>query len=155
MYILLDESNRLIGWHDELMVVEEYQGNIKYHHDIESRIKYMKDKKAVKKFGSQLDEMELTAYRETYIPYKYVDYVEYASHDLRSIQFTKDTLISLYRDQSLSKRECKNLKKVIYLLDDILSDSNNYTPSIDELERLKTQYDEMIDGYKNALYLDK
>ena len=84
MYILYDESDNLIGCHDELMVVEEYQSNLKFHHDMNSRIKYMKDKKAVKKFGVKIYDMDLTAYRETYVPYKYIDYVNYASHDRRN-----------------------------------------------------------------------
>jgi hypothetical protein len=151
MYILLDKSNNLIACHDEITVVEEYQSNLKFHHDIDSRIKYVKDKKAIKHFGDKLYEMELVAYRETYVPYKYIDYVEFASHDIRSIQFCKDTLLSLYRDNSLSKREEKNVKKVIYLLDDILSEANNYTASPTDLEKLKSQYDEIIEGYKNNL----
>ena len=77
MYILYDEFDNIIACHEELIVVEEYQSNLKFHHEIKSHIKYMKDKKAVKKFGNTLYELELTAYKETYVPYKYIDYVNY------------------------------------------------------------------------------
>jgi len=154
MYIIFDELNNIVGCHDELMVTEEYQSSLKYHHGINTRIKYMKDKKAVKKFGDSIYEFELTAYKESYIPYKYIDYVEYAAHDMRNIQYCKDVLISLYDDKSLSKRECKNIKKVIFLLDDIMADANSYTPSPKELNNLKMQYDELIDSYRYNVHSD-
>lgn len=155
MYIIYDNKGNIVGCHDELMVAEEYVGNLKYYHDIQARIRYMKDKKAIKVFGDKLNDYELVAFKETYVPYKYVDCVEFASHDMRNIQYCKDELIALYKDPSLSKRECKNLKKVIFLLDDILSDNNQYTASPDELSRLKNTFDELVDRYTYNVYYDK
>lgn len=152
MYILYDDKGMIIGCHDELIVVEEYADNLKFYHDTHSRIRYMKDKKAVKVFGDKLEEFELTAFKGTYVPYKYIDCVEYASHDMRDIQYCKDVLMSLYKDESLSKRESKNIKKVIFLLDDIIQDANNYTSSPDELKRLKSSFDEMVERYTYNMY---
>ena len=152
MYILFDTFGKIIGCHDNYDVVEEYQDNLKLQQDIESRIEFMKDKKAVKKFKDILEDMELTAYKQTYIPRKYVDYIVYAGYDTKDLQFCKDILISLYSSESLSKREEKNLKKTIYLLDDIISENNSYTPSLKELETLKNHYDEIMSEYNYNLY---
>lgn len=154
MYVLFDESNNVIACHDEILVVEEYQSDLEFHHDMVTHIKYMKDKKAVKKFGKEIYDLELTAYRETYVPYKYIDYVEYAAHDTRNVQFAKDVLVSLYTDNTLSKREAKNVKKVIYLLDDIISEANNYVSTPNELEKIKSRYDELMNGYDYNMYSD-
>jgi hypothetical protein len=154
MYVLFDDKNNIIGMHDEIMVVEEYANDLKLYHNINTRIKRVKDKKALKKYGDRIYDMELTAYREGYVPYKYVDAVDYGVHDIRNIQYCKDTLLNIYRNIKMSKREYKNIEKVLYLLDDIISDYTNYVESPKELETLKQHYDEMMNAYKDSMYFE-
>lgn len=153
MYIIYDDKNNIIGCHDELKIVEEYANNLEYYHpDIELHIRHMKDKKAAKIFGDKLTEYELQAFKGTYTPYKYIDYADFASRDTKNLQYCKDQLIALYKDPSLSKRECKNIKKVIFLLDDIIQDSDNYTSSPEELNKIERYFDEMSDMYSYSMY---
>ena len=152
MYLLFNNNGELIGCHEDLKVIEEYQSDMYSQHNIISSIKHIKDKKARMKFGDAIDDMYLTIYDQTYIPEKYVEYAEYTDYNIRDLRICRDTLMSLYRCENLSKREEKTLEKAIYLISDIMLDQMNYTPKLDELKVLKNHYDEMINGYNYNIY---
>lgn len=140
MFVVCDESDNVIAFHDYLDVVEEYINNVKRTHpDAELHIGKMKKKRVVR---MHIDSLYLVRYAETYVQEGYVEYLAIMSDQyIYDYKYARDILLKILEDGFINKRERNILKKATKIVDNILYDSETYTPDLEELKNLKLDYD--------------
>ena len=146
MYASIDVSGKIIAIHDEKNIVEEYNDRVYYYHKIHLDIIKVK-KKSVKKI-SYLDELYLIRYGETYVQAGYLTYIQLAYGQATDDEkYAKDILLRILELNKMSNKERKVLTKAVEILDRQIYSENQYTPSLSELKRLKSEYDPYIYNY--------
>ena len=142
MYIVRDENGQIIACHDEKYVVKKYLNDlIRSHPDMQ--FPYTIKKVKYKSLPNHIrDETYLVRIGYTYVPYSFYDYMELTSsgpeEDLR---YAKDILLRLEESDMLEKGDTKHVNKVIGILNSMLVNTLEYTPTIQELNRYKESYE--------------
>ena len=141
MYCILNEKKQMIAFHDELRVVELYKELIQKNHGINLEIR--KIKKNYKKHIKDFDDLYLVKYGEAYVQSGYLLYLQLTSNQsIDDMQSTKDTLLMILETrENLTRKEEKNVKKVVELLDDLITEDSSYVPDLDTLKSMKQDYD--------------
>ena len=147
MYGAFDSDKKLIAFHDDKDVVDTYVISIKHYHDIDLTICKIK-KNAMYKLNGK-EDLYLVRYGSTYVQSGYVKYIQLASTQI--LDDDKYVLDVLYRilelEDELTKKEGKIIYKAIQILERLVSKDKEYTPSYQELQRLKTDYDPYLYKY--------
>ena len=150
MYIVLNDDNKLIAFHDEKRVVKTYVEN--YNRNNDEKLSFRKVKRSkIKKELKNKEDLYLVKYRSTYIQSKYYDSMEISETDiLDELQSTKDVLYRILEldYKNLSNKEIKHLESTIKILEERISDELEYTPCVRELNEIK----ENIEYYQNKFY---
>lgn len=147
MFMSVDTRGKIIAMHDEKSVVEEYNSLIFRYHKIHLDI--IKAKKKSLKNKAYFDDLYLVRYGQTYVQAGYLTYIQLASDQMsEDMQFAKDILLRILEVNKLSNKESKTLTKAVNIMDRIIYEDERYTPSINELEHLKNDYDPYIYNYK-------
>lgn len=140
MFVVCDENDNVIAFHDYLDVVEEYINNVKRTHpDAELHIGKIKRKRLER---MHIDSLYLVRYAETYVQEGYVEYLAIVSDQyIYDYKYARDVLLKILEDGFINKSERNILKKATKIVDNILYDSEVYTPDLEELKNLKLDYD--------------
>lgn len=146
MFCVYDDKKNIIALHDECEVVESYLDSLQKSHPNEdlSYLSIGKIKKKKLKKVIDLDSLYLVRFADTYVQSKYLEYIELSSHQcLYDERQCKDVLLRILEFNSLSDKERKTLEKAVEIVDGILKESKEFTPSLSEL----TQYEETYAPY--------
>ena len=150
MYVVGDDKDKVIAFHDEKRVVKRYVEN--YNSCNDSKLKYYKMKKSIaKKELKYKEDLYLVKYRSTYIQSGYYDYCRVAETDnLSELYETKDVLFKLLEvDFSmLDKKDIKHISGAINVINRLIEEEKKYTPNMRELKTLKDN----IDIYNRNVY---
>ena len=139
MYAVYDGKN-LIALHDDRLVAQKYIQSVYSCHKINLDLKKIK-KSSIDK-SEIYDSLYLVRYADTYVQSGYIQYIDYAnSQFIEDDMKARDILIRVLEYADISEKERKKLKKAIAVLEDVVSDDREYTPSFDELRNLKMHYD--------------
>lgn len=139
MYAILNTDDNIIAFTDDRDIAEEYIRNIYTSHKVRLRLLHMSSKKARKLVD--LNDLYLVLYNGVYVQSGYVKYLDVVVGDKADdLNSTKEVLIRLLVEKDLPKKTQKHIEKTIITLEKIINE-NKYTPSIDELRTLKTDYD--------------
>lgn len=146
MYISIDSSGKIIAIHDEKEVVEKYNSMIYHFHKI--RLDIIKTKKKNIANTDFYDDLYLVRYGETYVQAGYLTYIQlaYGPH-YEDETYAKDILLRMLEINKLSNKDRKTLTKAVKILDKEIFSDSQYTPSLNELKRLKEDYDPYIYNY--------
>lgn len=146
MYLSLDSTGKIIAIHDDKEVVEKYNMLIYHHHKI--RLDIIKAKKKNIKNSAYFDDLYLVRYGETYVQAGYLTYIQLAyGQATEDEKYAKDILLRILELNKISNKERKTLSKAVEILDRQIYSENQYTPSLNELKRLKSEYDPYIYNY--------
>ena len=92
--------------------------------------------------------MYLVRYGETYVQAGYLTYIQLAyGQATEDEKYAKDILLRILELNKISNKERKTLSKAVEILDRQIYSENQYTPSLNELKRLKSEYDPYIYNY--------
>ena len=143
MYAVYDEKAHVIAIHDEIDVIEKYVKSVYRCHNVV--LDFGKIKKSSLNKLEKYDDLYLIRYADTYVQSGYLQYVEFAnSQFIEDDEYARDVLIRILEFSNLSKKESKKIKNAIKVINDILEEDREYTPSLDELKDLKLHYDPYI-----------
>lgn len=146
MFLSVDSTGKIIAMHDDKEVVEEYNNLIYHYHKIHLNI--IKAKKKSLKNKKFFDDLYLVRYGQTYVQAGYLTYIQLASDQIHDdMRFAKDILLRVLEINKLSNKDSKSISKAISIMDDLIYEDEQYTPSITELRNLKNDYDPYIYNY--------
>ena len=145
MFAVLDEKRNIIAFHDEKRVVKKYVESIYAVHKITLSIK-----KISKRYKHALNaDLYLVKYGKTFVQVGFITYIQIAYDTfLDDERNAKDTLLRILELDRLDSKEIKTIKKAVKIMDKLVYKDERYTPSFDELSRLKADYDPYIYNYK-------
>ena len=150
MYIVYDDDNKIIAFHDEKRVVKKYVEN--YNNTNEYKISFRKVKKSIaKKELKHKEDLYLVKYRSTYVQSRFYDSCVISETDnLEELQQTKDVLYKLLEldYNNLTNKEIKHVYGTLEIIERMILEEKSYTPDINELKQIK----ENIDRYRNSIY---
>ena len=140
MYGVID-MDRFIAFHDEKSVVKKYIRRIRDSSG--KRLHYVKIKrKKAEKIKNYLD-LYLVRYGETYIQSGYVEAMETADPQVvYDHRYARDVIMRILEvSDMLTNNDVKVLGKAIKIIDRLIDDEKDYTPSLEDLERMQDQYE--------------
>lgn len=150
MFCCVDESENIIAIHDDRKVIESYTESIYQVHKV--NLKIAKIKKRVKeKVEDKYSDLYLVRYGDAYVQSGYLIYLQlFSDQEMHDYIFAKEILMKILEISSLSKKENKQIESVIRILDHIITEKKEYTPSLSQLKKLKGYYDPYF--YNTGLY---
>ena len=139
MYAAVDESGKIVAFHDEKKVVKCYIKRIRDSSD--ATLGFCKIKKKDVKKVNTLYDLYLVRYGDTYVQSGYLEYLELADPQLAyDHQYAKDVLLKVAEIDYLDKEDIEVIEKCVMILDELIDDDRKYTPSLSELEKFKDHY---------------
>ena len=143
MYCVIDDDNNLIAFHDKQRAVETYIDRI--YHTSGVSLKMLKLRKGERHIIRGKDDLYLVRYANTFIQSGYIDYITYSSLQiLEDNILASDILYRLLETERLTKKENKTIRKAIEIMESIIKEDSEYTPSLSELKIMKMDYDPYI-----------
>ena len=140
MFCVINEENRVIAFHDDEDVVEAYVERIQKQHNKEFTIASLSKKKANKIVD--LDNLYLVRWGDTYVQCGFTQYLDLvSSQSIYDKRYCKEVLLKILETDDLSEKERKHISKTVEIVDKSLEVDETYTPTIEELQRLKTDYE--------------
>lgn len=139
MYAVID-NDKIIALHDEKRVVRIYIKRIAENTGKE--LNYVKIKKKRLNHISDLFDLYLVRYGSTYVQSKYIEYLDLADPQVMyDHEYAKDVIMKILEiDDYLDAEDRSVLEKSVEIIEGIIDTDKKYTPSIEELERLKEHY---------------
>lgn len=145
MYCVYDNHKNVIAFHDDIDVVEAYVDRVNQTHDrshenlSELHIGKIKKKK-IKKL-TDLDDLYLVRYADTYVQSGYLVYLELLSDQyIHDEQHCKEILLRILECYDISEKERKSLERSVEVVDRILQESREFTPTLGQLKNFETDY---------------
>ena len=146
MYCVFENGN-IIAIHNKKEVIKEYCDRLSESHPEKELLYYAKIKRKSKiEKSKKYEELYLVPYMDTFVQSGYVKYLDIAEPDV-SYRDTQKVLINIIETNHLGRKERKAYENVILSLEKLRKRDMKYTPSIEELERMKDQYLPYINGY--------
>lgn len=144
MYAIVDESNNIIAYHEDEDVVELYLESVE--NDIKDNLSIIHVKKKYRdKLLSKYEDLHLVRFRNTFVQSGYLIYIKLATQDMiDDEEYARDILLRIIETQNLNKKETTKLIKAIEVIEKIINSDKTYTPSFDELKKMKSHYDYYI-----------
>lgn len=134
MYAAVNSDGRIVAIHKKLCVVEEYTER----NDEDLQIIKIGKMKDLAFNSSNLYNLYLVKYRDSYVPEKYLSVLRYECDEL---VYVKDTLSDLLEYDNLTMKDKKSIAKTILILERLLDDSEELDDSmLDEIENLNESY---------------
>ena len=137
-----------IAFHKELSVVNEYVDNVRRYHDGEVKLRIAKIKNKKIKNLKDFNDLYLVRIGDTFIQSKFYNYMRFVSDEpLYDLKLTIDTLerVLTCKNDDLSSKDAKHIKKSIKIVKEVLEKEKKYTPTYQEMEELKMDYDAFTD----------
>lgn len=139
MFCVLDENENIIAYHENKSIVKKYVGNIYRCHSILLTIKKYKKNDSI---YTNLPDLYLVRYADTYVQAGYLLYIQLLSDQVDyDHEYVRDILLRILEITTLSKKEKKHLEKSVEIIDKMLANEKRYTPTIQDLKSIKTDYD--------------
>lgn len=142
MYCVYDNNKNIIALHDELYVVETYKSHVEKSHTEppDLRIGKIKNKK-IKKI-IDYDDLYLVRYADTYVQSGYSDYLNIMTDQhIYDEQQCRDVLLRILECQvDITDKERKSIERTVKVIDRLLQDSKEYTPTLNELKSCEADY---------------
>lgn len=143
MYCVFDDDNKLIAFHDKRRAVEVYIDRVYQTSGV--NLKLLKLRKGERHIIKGKDDLYLVRYADTFIQSGYIDYITYSSLQIMEDNIlAADILYRLLETERLSKKENKTIRKAIEIMEEIIKEDREYTPSLSELKLMKMNYDPYI-----------
>lgn len=143
MFCVYDTDGNIIAFHHKKRVVEKYIDRIYSLHKINLKIGKLKESSKYKLIGK--DDLYLIRYADTYIQSGYLSYVEISSDQfIEDDQQALDTLYRMLELSRLKKKEVKTITKAIEVIEKIVKEDREYTPTIKDLKTMKHNYDAYV-----------
>lgn len=140
MYCAYDtDMGRIVAYHDSQSVVETYVQNVvKSHPEIEP-LKIIKVKRKEVKRLDDYESLYLVRCGETYVQSGYIEYLNLSSSQfIYDERYARDVMLRVLEMGQISEaKKVKRLKKAIKIMDELLYDSESYTPSLKELRTME------------------
>ena len=150
MFVVIDEDKEIIAYHEEKRVVEKFVYN--YNMTNKTNVTYKKIKKRyAKRLLKDKDDLYLIKYGSSYIQYGYYDVMEIYHRDLiTELEDVKDILYKIIEVEyrNMSKKEIKHLQGSVEVIERLLHDEYDVTPSLDSLRTSK----DGIERFRNEIY---
>ena len=155
MYCVYDSNEHVIAFHDDYNVVETYVRRIQQSHVDDKynlpdlRIGKIKKKKV--KHIREFDDLYLVRYSDTYVQSGYLEYLEIVSCQcIYDNQQCKDILLRILECNQISNKERKSIEKTVEIVDRLLKDAKEFTPTISELKMYEADYSPYL--YNRGVY---
>lgn len=151
MHGAYDNNGMLIAYHDRKKVVDTYIENVYAHnHIILKRKRIPKIKREI--IQIQFPHLFLIPYNKTYIQNGFLKYLECVDDNIiYDTQYAIDVIYRVLEWAKIGKNKKRHVLKAIKVLEELLADGETYTPSYDDLCRMKDMYDPYIYNYKIPL----
>jgi len=133
------DMGRIVAYHDSQSVVETYVQNVvKSHPEIEP-LKIIKVKRKEVKRLDDYESLYLVRCGETYVQSGYIEYLNLSSSQfIYDERYARDVMLRVLEMGQISEaKKVKRLKKAIKIMDELLYDSESYTPSLKELRTME------------------
>ena len=143
MYCAYDmDLGRIVAYHDDQSVVETYVRNVVRSHPEIEPLKIMKVKRKEVKYLDDYESLYLVRCGETYIQSGYIEYLNLTSSQfVYDERYARDVMLRILEmGQITEAKKVKSLKKAIKIMDELLYDSEAYTPSLKELKTMEMDY---------------
>jgi len=141
MYCVYDTTDKIIAFHDDIDVVTTYVTNIKKSNSDHPDLKIGKIKKKKVKSTIDFDDLYLVRYGDTYIQSKYIMYGELLSGQcIYDNQHCRDTLLRILECDDITPKERKTIERTVKIIDRILQNDKEYTPTIQLLKTCEMDY---------------
>ena len=143
MYCAVDDNKNLIAMHDNKENVINYINRVYKIHG--TQLELIRVKKRSEYKLEKFNDLYLTRFNNQYIQVGYMDYAIIMENGIiEDYEFSRDILIRILETRKMSSKNKKNLKKVITFLELLINDDKDYIPSLDELKKVKLDYDPYI-----------
>nr|DAR90509.1 MAG TPA: hypothetical protein [Caudoviricetes sp.]DAX59838.1 MAG TPA: hypothetical protein [Caudoviricetes sp.] len=142
MYAVINNDSReIIAYHEDEEVVEFYLDSVE--DDKKDDLSIIKIKKKYKEeIVKKYEDLHLVRFRNTYVQSGYLIYIKLSSQDiLDDEEYARDILLRIIETQNLNNNEIKKLSKAIEVVDRLINEDKTYTPSYNELKRMRNHYD--------------
>lgn len=150
MYAAMNSNGEPIAFHKKLSVLSEYVDNVRSYHDGEVKLRIAKIKNKKVKGLKDFDDLYLVRIGDTFIQNKFYNYMRFVSdeplYDLQRTISTLEDILTIKNDE-LSSKDIKHIKKSIKIVKAVLEKDKKYTPTYQEMEELKTNYDSFTDEF--------
>lgn len=141
MYGLVDSENKLVAYHEFVEPVEIYMDAMNDRDKYNFNIIHIK-KKYRDEIIEKYDDLHLVRYKDTYIQSGYIVYIKLASEGIdNDTEYARDILLRIIETQNRNNKDNNKLMKAVEVLNKIINDDRVYTPSPEEIKRLKDHYD--------------
>jgi hypothetical protein len=141
MYCVYDNNDTVIAFHDDFDVVELYVHNIKSSNPESPDLHIGKIKKKKAKTILDLDDLYLVRFGDTYVQSGYLEYLEImSSQSIYDNKQCKDVLLRILECNPLTDKERKAVEKTVDIIDRILTESKEYTPTINNLKMCEADF---------------
>lgn len=141
MYCVYDTKQNIIALHDDLDVVETYMENVMKCNPNLPELQIGKIKKKKLKNIVDLDELYLVRYSDTYVQSGYLVYLEVLSDQfIYDEQLCKDVLLRMLECSDITDKERKSMERTVKVVDRLLQESKEFTPSLTELKKYESDY---------------
>jgi hypothetical protein len=133
------DMGRIVAYHDSQSVVETYVQNVvKSHPEIEP-LKIIKVKRKEVRRLDDYESLYLVRCGETYVQSGYIEYLNLSSSQfIYDERYARDVMLRVLEMGQISEaKKVKRLKKAIKIMDELLYDSESYTPSLKELKTME------------------
>lgn len=143
MYCAVDDNKNLIAMHDNKEIVISYINRVYKIHG--TQLELIRVKKRSEYKLEKFNDLYLTRFNNQYIQVGYMDYAIIMENGIiEDYEFSRDILIRILETRKMSSKNKKNLKKVITFLELLINNDKDYIPSLDELKKVKLDYDPYI-----------
>lgn len=140
MYGVINEHDRVIALHDNYDVCEKYAESIYASHH--QKYQVVKLKKHRSKELIDLDDFYLVSIGDVYVQRQFLDIYSIATAQvIEDNNMCINTLMRFLECTSLTPKESKIIRKCIEVISNITDRDNRYTPTPEELEQFKNDYD--------------
>jgi hypothetical protein len=141
MYCVYDNDDNVIAFHDEYDVVETYIHHVRVSNPESPDLHIGKIKKKKIKTIIDLDNLYLVRFGDTYVQSGYVEYLEIiSSQSIYDNKCCKDVLLKILECNPLSDKERKHVEKTVAIIDRILTESKEYTPTLNNLKMCEADF---------------
>lgn len=141
MYCVYDDNSNVIAFHDEYDVVSSYIYHVKVSNKETQELHIGKIKKKKIKNIIDYENLYLVRYGDTYVQSGYLDYLELiSSQSIYDNQQCKDVLLKILECNPISDKERKAIEKTVDVIDKILTEAKEFTPTLSELKRCESDY---------------
>lgn len=155
MYCVYDNHKNVIAFHDDIDVVEAYIDRVnhtqKQSQNECSELHVGKIKKKKLKKLTDLDDLYLVRYADTYVQSGYLVYLEMLSDQyIYDEQHCKEILLRILECHDIDEKERKSLERSVKVIDRILQESREFTPTLKQLKSYELDYAPYL--YNRGLY---